>query len=197
MNIDNNNQETLKAPNEDIQDRPNEILPSIHIFTPQQQQQQQQRLNQDELCTISSGIKSPEIDQYHESYLQQQVKNYETRSDGDIKWLEDDYKEHIKQIEHVQELKEEEKQQYQLKLSKQLEDTEQWEEMLLQNLITLSEKQSKQINQSPYQELIFWSHILQQHPSLVMSEMNQLLHTVDNVQNYQRSRLAMKKYKKF
>ncbi|CAF1455014.1 unnamed protein product [Adineta steineri] len=148
MNIDNNSQETLKAPNEDIQDRPNEILSSIHIFTPQQQQ----RLYQDELCAISSGINSPETDQYHESYSQQQVNDYETRSDGDIKWLEDDYKEHIKQIEHVQELKEEEKQQCELKLSKQLDDTEQWEAMLLQNLITLSEKQSNQDLYQPQQE---------------------------------------------
>ncbi|CAF4310861.1 unnamed protein product [Adineta steineri] len=61
-----------------------------------------------------------------------------------IKWLEDEYKEYIKQIEYIEELKEEEKQQYQLKLSKQLEDQEQWEEILLQNLITLSEKQSNQ-----------------------------------------------------
>ncbi|CAF1322928.1 unnamed protein product [Adineta steineri] len=146
MNIDNNNQETLKAPNEDIQDRPNEILSSTHIFTPQQQQQQ--RLNQDELCGASSRVKSYEIDENHTSYSQQKVNDYETWSDGDIKWLEDDYKEYIKQIEHVEELKEEEKQQYELKLSTQLQDQEQWEEMLLQTLITLSEKQS---NQNLYQ----------------------------------------------
>ncbi|CAF1460771.1 unnamed protein product [Adineta steineri] len=140
MNIDNNNQETLKAPNEDIQERQYEILSPIHIFTPQQQQ----RLNQDELCAISSGITSPVIDQYHERYSQQQVNDYEIGSDGDIKWLEDEYKEYIKQIEHMEESKQEEEQQYQLKLSKQLEDQEQWEEMLLQNLIALSEKQSNQ-----------------------------------------------------
>ncbi|CAF4218836.1 unnamed protein product, partial [Adineta steineri] len=144
MNIDNNNQETLKAPNEDIRERQYEILSPTHIFISQQQQQQQQRLNQDELCAISSGITSPEIDQYHETYSQQQVNDYEIGSDGDIKWLEDEYKEYIKQIEHMEELKEEEEQQYQLKLSKQLEDQEQWEEMLLQNLIALSEKQSNQ-----------------------------------------------------
>ncbi|CAF4440078.1 unnamed protein product, partial [Adineta steineri] len=97
-----------------------------------------------ELCAISSEIKSHTTDQNHERYSQQQVNDYEIGSDGDIKWLEDDYKEYIKQIEHVQELKAEEKQQYQLKLSKQLEDTEQWEAMLLQNLIALSEKQSDQ-----------------------------------------------------
>ncbi|CAF3874760.1 unnamed protein product [Adineta steineri] len=140
MNIDNNNQEILKAPSEDIQDRQHEILSSIHIFAPQQQQ----RLNQDELCAISSEIKSHTTDQNHERYSQQQVNDYEIGSDGDIKWLEDEYKEYIKQIEHIEELKEEEKQQYQLKLSKQLEDQEQWEEMLLQNLIALSEKQSNQ-----------------------------------------------------
>ncbi|CAF1428017.1 unnamed protein product [Adineta steineri] len=133
MNIDNNDQEILKAPSEDIQNSPNEILSSIHIFTPQQQQ----RPNQNELCAIFSEIKPPTIDQYHENYSQQKVNDYET-------WLEDEYKEYIKQIEHIEELKEEEKQQCQLKLSEQLEDQEQWEEMLLQNLIILSEKQSDQ-----------------------------------------------------
>ncbi|CAF1450769.1 unnamed protein product [Adineta steineri] len=140
MNMDNNNQETLKVPSEDIQNRQYEILSPIHIFTPQQQQ----RLNQDELCAISSGIKPHETNQNHERYSQQQVNDYEIGSDGDIKWLEDEYKEYIKQIEHMEELKEEEEKQYQLKLSKQLEDQEQWEEMLLQNLIALSEKQSNQ-----------------------------------------------------
>ncbi|CAF1460735.1 unnamed protein product [Adineta steineri] len=142
MNIDNNNQEALKAPNEDIQERQYEILSPTHIFI--SQQQQQQRFNQDELCAISSGITSHVIDQNHERYSQQQVNDSEIESDGDIKWLEDEYKEYVKQIEHIEELKEEEKQQYQLKLSKQLEDQEQWEEMLLQNLIALSEKQSNQ-----------------------------------------------------
>ena len=55
--------------------------------------------------------------------------------DRELQWLDDDYQNHLQQIEHIEEFKQEEEQQRKIEQSEQLEDKEQWEELALQALI--------------------------------------------------------------